>query len=183
MHQDHELDPSSTIAVALSLALLTSCGGSGGASGSGGAGGNGRDGGACAALLNDGPTVREVRVAQQPPTPTGGSIVSGRYALTSLAIYTGPGGAAGPSSITYQVAFAFNMMSQTAGTVDAVEIRNGVPGNSICGSFTTMDTKYTIDSRRFGPLPGNYSANATEVQLQSFSVTDGTTSVSVLTKR
>jgi hypothetical protein len=78
--------------------------GSDGGSSSGGEGGVPLDSGGppptgeCAGLTKDGATITHQQVAQAAPSPTGGSIVAGKYILTAYTTYTGVGGATGPTT-------------------------------------------------------------------------------------
>lgn len=76
-----------------------SSGGGGGSSvgGGGGSSGGGGGGAACNTVSNNAPTVTVNQVAATAPTFTGGTIVPGTYYVTQASIYTGPGGATGPT--------------------------------------------------------------------------------------
>jgi hypothetical protein len=70
-----------------------------GGSGGVGGGGQGGAGGAapCNTLLNDAAEVEVTQVAETMPAATGGRIADGRYHLSQVNLYTGPGGEAGPT--------------------------------------------------------------------------------------
>lgn len=57
-------------------------------------------GGACHDLVNVGTNVVFTAEASPPPTPLGGTIVDGTYVLTTATLYTGTGGASGPTGDT-----------------------------------------------------------------------------------
>jgi Copper type II ascorbate-dependent monooxygenase, C-terminal domain len=64
----------------------------------------GNDGGVqtCNTVTNAAPAVPITNVAAAAPAPTGGAIPDGTYFVTAALIYTGVGGKAGPTGITYQ---------------------------------------------------------------------------------
>jgi hypothetical protein len=66
------------------------------------------DGHLCVLLANSGPSVREKRVADDPPNPTGGTISPGTYELVAYTTYTGAGGATGQTSHTYVETMMFD---------------------------------------------------------------------------
>jgi len=88
------------------------------------AGGNG-DAGFCSGLtLDHSPPIPQQRRAEDPPRPIAGGIIGGArfYYLASDTIYTGPGGATGPTGVIVQGARVFEDQSlatrlQIAGTV------------------------------------------------------------------
>ncbi len=53
--------------------------------------------GGCASLENCGAKVNVTQVAQTPPPASGGTVVPGTYVMTDVSIYTGTGGATGPT--------------------------------------------------------------------------------------
>src|ERR1051326_7644984 len=54
----------------------------------------------CATLTLPQTAVMQMRVAQAPPVPAGGTLVAGTYTVTADVFYTGPGGATGPTGTT-----------------------------------------------------------------------------------
>lgn len=78
---------------------------------------------ACNALVNTTPPVPEVQttnVAADLPAPAGGTIVDGTYYLTAENVYTGPGGASGPTGVTVA-----NVVVIQGGTVQFASRRSG----------------------------------------------------------
>lgn len=71
--------------------------GAGGGAGTGSGEGGGGGAATCNDLVNDAPEVEIARVAESLPSPAGGRIADGRYHLTAVRIYTGPGGESGPT--------------------------------------------------------------------------------------
>jgi hypothetical protein len=69
----------------------------GGSGGSGGGAGAAGGASVCNAIVNDAPEVSINQVAEDLPSATGGKIEDGRYHLTAVTVYTGPGGPSGPS--------------------------------------------------------------------------------------
>src|SRR5262249_40428902 len=69
----------------------------GGGGGGGGGGDSGTGGSSGCNTLPAGPTVPEMQVADNAPTPIGGTIAPGTYTLSTLNKYTGVGGAVGAS--------------------------------------------------------------------------------------
>ncbi len=55
--------------------------------------------GDCNGIGATGATIMEQRVASAAPTPTGGNIADGAYVVTSMTVYTGVGGATGPTGL------------------------------------------------------------------------------------
>jgi len=55
---------------------------------------------ACNMLTNSATPITYSQVNQDPPTPQGGTIVDGTYAMTDASIYTGPNGPSGPSGMS-----------------------------------------------------------------------------------
>jgi hypothetical protein len=61
------------------------------------------DGGECNSTPNTAPPIQVQQVASDSPMPMGGPpMADGTYFATALTVYTGTGGAAGPSGITFQ---------------------------------------------------------------------------------
>jgi hypothetical protein len=107
----------STLFVALLSLAGCSAGSSGGAAAS--------DGGtACNNLVDDGPVVHYTVSSASPPTPTGGTILTGTYELSGLTQYPSPYGTV-PSSDTLSgvIAIAGTTMQQVQ-TSGGQEVRN-----------------------------------------------------------
>jgi hypothetical protein len=62
--------------------------------------GDGGDAGACNDLVAGGQVIDRAGVAGDPPAGKGGTVVDGDYDLTDYTVYTGIGGASGPTGIT-----------------------------------------------------------------------------------
>jgi hypothetical protein len=77
---------------------------------------------ACNALVNSGPTVQWMNVAQNPPIPAGGTPVPGTYHLTEARRYTGSGGASGPAGFSAKEALLVS-----ADTIQLVSLVDGDP--------------------------------------------------------
>ena len=67
----------------------------------------------CTPIAQIATPVNEIQVASAPPRTTAGWYPAGTYALTSATVYTGPGGASGPSGIRYAVTLQVNGMGST----------------------------------------------------------------------
>lgn len=84
-----------------------SVGGGGGSSSEGGADGgtdsgnfDAGDGGVCNDLVATGQVIDRIGIAGEPAAGRGGTIVDGEYNLTDYTVFTGAGGAGGPTGIT-----------------------------------------------------------------------------------
>lgn len=101
----------------------------------------GPEAGGCSSLGNTAPVVAEQNVASAPPTPAGGTIADGTYFLTAAKVFTGAGGATGPTGVTYQ------MDSKWAGGafeyVEAITGGTGA-GGKYAGTYATSGTAITI---------------------------------------
>jgi hypothetical protein len=109
---------------------------------------------ACNALANVGQTVTLLQVAQDPPQPQGGTVVSGTYTLTDFTLYTGPTGPTGPSGssqTTIQIAGDIIQVA-TAGTPATQTVTLATTGTAFTATDTCPDTKVTT---------GMYTATAT----------------------
>ena len=77
---------------------VTGGGGSEGGADSGGL--DAGDGRGCNALVATGQVIDRIGVAGEPPAGRGGTVVDGEYNLTDYTVFTGAGGAGGPTGIT-----------------------------------------------------------------------------------
>lgn len=109
------------------------------------AGGN--DGGAaCNSFAIGGQQVDVQQVASDPPAAMGGTIMSGTYVMTSAKIYTGVGGATGPSGETTQQTIVISTTNGTSGTVQIAQISFGGDSPTIdrsTGTFNVSGTNLT----------------------------------------
>jgi hypothetical protein len=124
------------------------------------------DGGVCAALAPK-TLITQQQVAQAAPTPTGGTIAPGTYALTAMNKYTGSSGATGPTtkiqaelyeldSSTYQHAVAGQ--GADAGALGSVFLDSG--------DYTLTNTTYTRSTTcGVGGIPISYSASNSGLKL------------------
>ncbi len=97
---------------------------------------------ACIAVSQSGPQVVEQRVAAAPPTPTAGWYPGGIFVLTASTLYTGPGGAEGPTGITY----AATMHVRGTGSVDLFDVVQSQPGCADVGYVFSGDTFEAVTS-------------------------------------
>jgi hypothetical protein len=124
--------------------------------------GDADDGGptVCNTLVNAGQPVTATQVAEVAPAFQGGTVVDGTYTLTSQTIYTGPGGATGPSTTTLTTTISIQgstfqvskdtspptstyMFAPTGTTYVATGECPDLVGN-IVGSFTAMATTFVV---------------------------------------
>lgn len=113
--------------------------------------------GACTGLVNSASVVAESWVAASAPTPRGGTVVSGVYHRTAAVIYTGPGGATGPSGRWAQQTLRVTTTSSTTAALEEVESDFDHPENWSAGTVTFAGTAVQLDrtcpseeSRSFG---------------------------------
>jgi hypothetical protein len=96
---------------------------------------------ACNSLVDDAATVTATEVAAAAPTPAGGMIADGTYALTALTEYTGPGGATGNLAMSGSVVMAIaGTTMQQAGQLNGQENRYTTTITTSGTMITTMDT-------------------------------------------
>jgi hypothetical protein len=75
----------------------------------------------CNTINYAGPNIEEIKVAQNPPVLTGGTILAGTYAMTALTLYTGTGGASGSTGRTLQSTFVYTPTSSQSGTAQSID--------------------------------------------------------------
>jgi hypothetical protein len=115
----------------------------------------------CNSLVDDGPTVTATEVAAAVPTPTGGTIANGTYALTALTAYTGVGGPTGNLALTAsEVQTISGTTMQQEGTINGKESRYTT---MISTSGTTISTSDTCPSPSMATH--GYTATATELRI------------------
>jgi hypothetical protein len=122
-------------------------------------------GGECNALVNGAPQVTANQVASVAPPATGGTLVDGTYFLTSVTIYTGFGGATGPTgsaeSVTLQL--ASGIAQSVAGSSGSVSHETATLTPT---SPTTLTASTTCPAPKT-PTTLSYSATATSFFAQS----------------
>jgi hypothetical protein len=102
----------------------------------------------CNTLVNSGATVTVDQVASDPPAPQGGTLLDGRYTLTTAVIYTGasgPTGSTGTAQMTLQV---MGNTVQVAGTGQPATrtVTITTSGTSIDSVDTCPDTDTRSDT-------------------------------------
>lgn len=126
---------------------------------------------ACAETAREGPEVGEIRIAQDPPPAMGGTLVPGKYFLTTWETYTGAGGAAGPSDAVRTTTLIVTASQLTFAIRDVEEAADlPVRVESFQGKGTTLESVETcpLEGR---PLTRNFTAAPTElVLLEPFGV-------------
>jgi hypothetical protein len=90
----------------------------------------------CNDVVNDAPTIYEMYVAADEPTPLGGTIADGRYWLTATVVYSGPGGATGPTGNIEQHTTVISN-----GVITGRGSRNGCPDETTLLDFTTSGNR------------------------------------------
>lgn len=145
-------------------------GGGGGGGTGGGGGGGGSTGGDCNANVFGGPTLPEQQMATSAPAPQGGSVQNGTYYETSLVLYTGTGGATGPTGNTRQATIVISNSSTTSATIQIAELkydvnngtstnRQNIIANWSSTSFTQTVTCPTGSTQGNGTLGYTVSGN------------------------
>jgi len=108
----------------------------------------------CNMLTNSAAAITYSQVNQNPPTPQGGTIVDGTYAMTDASIYTGPNGPSGPSGMsqtTIQITGStIQVVSSGKPTTRTVTLTTS--GTSLTATDTCPDTKVNH---------GSYTATST----------------------
>lgn len=79
--------------------------------------------GACASVPRVGPTVGEYQVASAAPTAVGGAVESGTFVRVGALIYTGSGGAAGPTGTPRQQSLGIVAASASTGVLEENQLR------------------------------------------------------------
>jgi len=125
--------------------------------------------------VNIGTEVAETAGTGTAPTPTGGTVVDGKYALTKVEVY--PGSAA--TSVKHKLTF-----EQTGTTVQVVGETTGTPIRretwTVAPSGTSFTATVTCPSNGWTASFG-YSATATE--FKQFITSGATTQVGTFTKQ
>jgi hypothetical protein len=89
-------------------------------------------GAGCTVLTPQGGVISVVAQAASAPATAGGTFEGGTYSLTQAILYTGPGGASGPTGNTAQITVSIG-----TGTLTFVDIQNG------CNSLYVVATEST----------------------------------------
>jgi len=124
----------------------------------------------CTSLVNDAPLITEIVKPESGPVPTGGSIANARYALSSLVLYTGPGGVRGslnPAVASAVIEIDGDVMQQV-GLVSGVEKRFTSTLKVSGTKLTTVDTCPDTDTEEF-----QFSASDTQLTISQV-ITEGT---------
>jgi hypothetical protein len=145
-------------------------------------------------FANSAPTVSPLTSSQTAPSPTGGTLTSGTYYLTSLTFYTG-GTACTPPSLQTSAAIVIEADSATTGRVredtnqitSVSTIQDAVSSWTYVASGTglamTPDCVGSISSfTRNASNPVAYAASATDISTFGAHASCGT-SVSVFTRK
>jgi hypothetical protein len=109
---------------------------------------------ACNMLTNSASVITFSQVNQNPPTPQGGTIVDGTYAMTDASIYTGPNGPSGPSGMSQTTIQITGSTIQVAsnGQPTTRTVTLATSGTSLTATDTCPDSKVT---------QGSYTATST----------------------
>lgn len=123
--------------------------------------------GVCNALVNDATPVPETQVAAEAPTARGGTVVPGRYRLTQWQIFTGPGGASGPTGNTRKY-----VLDLHASTYDEVIADNGNSDERYTRTWSTQGTFFSSTQicPTQEPLGDDYTATPTTLTLSAYGV-------------
>ncbi len=140
--------------------------------------GAGDDGGLCTTLANGAPQVQQVDVAAARPVATGGSFVDGTYFKTSDKVYTGAGGATGPTGYTVRETIAItNSSTGTALLLSTFIDNGGTTTERITVSPTTSGGAITLTfvCPAFGPSSTSFNTrtgDAGQIELDIYLSTD-----------
>lgn len=140
--------------------------------------------GACASVPRVGPTTGEYLLPSAAPTPAGGAVESGTFVRMGALIYTGAGGASGPTGTPRQQSLGIVATSATAGlfeenskrTTDAVETQRAY-------TFSTSGAQLTLTMTcpsNVGQMALGYSL--ADGRLDVFEPTSGGTRVTTFLK-
>jgi hypothetical protein len=122
------------------------------------AGDAGDTGAPCNSIANTAPVISTTQVAQDPPTPAGGTIADGTYWATSIDIYTGPNG---PTGVTGTSATTALIQGQTVQLVSTGQpTRRTITLTTADAGFTSVDTCPAAQTSQ-----GGYTATATTLMI------------------
>jgi hypothetical protein len=120
---------------------------------------------ACNTLANSASVVPVDQIAQDPPTPQGGTIASGTYTMTAVAIYTGAGGPTGQTGTSQTT---IQITGDTIQVVSASDPATRTVTIAPSGtSFTATDTCPDTTASQ-----GSYTATASSFVIQLPAGTD-----------
>jgi hypothetical protein len=155
---------------------------------------DGASGGGCSAIANSAPTLSPLTSTEVAPSPTGGTLASGTYYLTSLTFYTG-GAACTPPALQTSAVVVIEAASATTGTIredtnqttSISTIRDAVSSWTYFANGTslavTADCVSALSSFTRNALnPVGYTASATEIRTFGPYASCGT-SVSVFARK
>jgi hypothetical protein len=131
----------------------------------------------CNDLVDDTPTVAAMTVAEAAPSPMGGTIADGMYALTAMTAYAGPGGSTGDLGITASVVMTIaGATMQQAGQINGQEKR-------YTSTFTTSGTTVMTMDTCPAPNTDTHSYTATSTALTVIDTASGYTLAQTYTLR
>lgn len=132
---------------------------------------------ACNALADDGPTVTPTAVASAGPSPAGGAITDGTYVLSTVTLYTGPGGSTIAPNGTFSgvIQISGSRMLQV-GAINGAEQR-------YVSTFTTSGTSISTTDTCPTPKSATLSFSATATGLRIYDSTIGGTLEQAFSKR
>jgi len=130
------------LALAL-LVALAACGGTDDADPAGPAAADPTTPGVCNTLANVATTVPILAVASDPPPARGGSFSDGTYVATGATLYTGAGGATGPTgrTLTMTVRVAGTRLESIFDAVPRTAVITGIQGTSVQTTGVCPNTK------------------------------------------
>ncbi len=126
----------------------------------------------CNALSSTGTPVPQQNVASAAPVPMGGPLPGdGTYVLTASSIYTGPGGASGPTGLSVQWTEVWSGVTASGGNYQRVNVSSTSIPYTESGAFTVSGTMLTVtpscpDSRSSTAL--SYDSDGTTTLTEYF---------------
>jgi hypothetical protein len=134
------------------------------------------DGGACTSLANIASAIPQMDVAQTIPPPSGGTLVDGLYVKTRDTVYTGAGGASGPTGTMAKETLGISGSATGTARFDSVFLKGTdeineritfVPGPGGSGAVN-------IECPPYGPLSWPYTVRntGTTIELDLYTFAD-----------
>jgi hypothetical protein len=117
--------------------------------------------GACHADANTAPVVEVTNVAEERPAFAGGTITDGTYARTSSLVYTGAGGASGPTGERLRQTIRI-----AGGVARAVYRNEGGPDDRTSFTFSTTGAEVQFAATCPDPASGTTAFTATPTELR-----------------